>query len=66
MPTISNRSTSLNNVDQDDRERDDQENVNEATERIRRDDSKQPENQQNYKYCPEHFNPFLRSCRYFF
>src|SRR5260370_16357595 len=61
----SNRSTSLNNVDQDDSKRDHQENVNEAAERIGRDDAKQPENQQNYKYCPEHFYSFRRSCPFF-
>jgi hypothetical protein len=55
----------LNNVDHEDRERDDQENMNEATGRIGRDDAQQPQNQQNYKYCPEHFYPFRRPCRCF-
>ena len=57
----SNRSTALNNVDQDDRECDCQENMNETTECVGRYDSQQPENQQNHKDCPEHLYSFRRS-----
>jgi len=57
----SNRSTALNNVDQDDRECDYQENMNETTECVGRYDSQQPENQQNHKDCPEHLYSFRRS-----
>jgi hypothetical protein len=56
----SNRSTALNNVDQDDRECDYQENMNETTECVGRYDSQQPENQQNHKDCPEHLYSFRR------
>jgi hypothetical protein len=45
----------LNDVYQDDYKRDYQEYMDEAAECIGRDHSQQPENQQNYEDCPEHF-----------
>jgi hypothetical protein len=32
--------------------------VNESAQRIRANQSKQPEHKQNHKYCPEHKIPF--------
>lgn len=48
----------MNDVYQDDYKRDYQEYMDEAAECIGRDHSQQPENQQNYEDCPEHFYPF--------
>jgi len=46
----------LNDIDQDHHDRDDQENVNESAHRVRRDQSKKPEDKQNDCYGPEHFS----------
>ena len=46
--------TSLDEPDQQYDHGDDQENVDEAAQRIGADNSKQPQHQKNYKDCPKH------------
>jgi hypothetical protein len=51
---------SLKQADDQHDHRKDQQDVNETTERIRRDQTQQPQDQQNYKDCPKHI-PVLPS-----
>jgi hypothetical protein len=39
--------------------------VNESAQRVTADDSKQPQDQEDYKYCPEHFANTSRSLSLF-
>jgi hypothetical protein len=56
-----NRPASLNQLDDKYDQRDDQEDVNESAQRITGDEAEQPQDQQNYEYCPKHFVALLNS-----
>src|SRR6266566_9130408 len=66
MPTIAagfiggnlQRSAALDQIDNQHHNRNDEQDVNESAQRIRANQSKQPEHKQNHEYCPEHKIPF--------
>ena len=54
----SQRSATLDQIDNQHHNRYHEQDVNEPTHRVRADQSKQPEHQQDHEYCPQHNIPF--------
>jgi hypothetical protein len=54
----SQRSPALDQIDNQHHDRNDEQDVNESTQRVGADQSKQPEHQQDHEYCPQHNIPF--------
>ena len=52
----SDGSAALDDADEDDHDRDHEEDVDEATERVRRDDAEEPQHEKNHEDGPEHFS----------
>jgi len=66
MPTIAagfiavslQRAATLDQIDNQHYNRNDEQDMNESAQSVGADQSKQPEHKQDYKYCPEHRVPF--------
>jgi hypothetical protein len=54
---LNHRPASTDELDEQDHERDHEQNVDEPSQGVGADDSKQPKNQQDYKDSPEHRSP---------
>jgi len=54
----SQQSAALDQIDNQHHDRNDEQDVNESTQRVGADQSKQPEHQQDHEYCPQHNIPF--------
>ena len=52
------RPAALDQIDNQHYNRNDEQDMNESAQSVGADQSKQPEHQQDYKYCPEHRVPF--------
>jgi hypothetical protein len=56
--SILQRSTALDQIDNQHYDGKDEQDMNEAAKRVGADQSKQPQHQQDHEYCPEHKVPF--------
>ena len=54
--SLNNRSAATDELDEEHDQRDEQQNVDVCANRVKTNEPHQPEDQQNYKYRPEHFS----------
>jgi hypothetical protein len=56
----------LDQIDNQNHNRNNEQDMNESTQGVGADQSKQPEHKQDHKYCPEHMNSFRLSFTFIF